>query len=264
MPRSACARCARPLARSRRSFVHPCVSWLARAPRRRHPLMLAATLPGRRLGLGALIAASVLGWLDHLSPPSAALDSYGYVSTADACAPRLLIEHEPLAAALPFPDGIAAATPLGYVPAGRVTDASACPLIRSDCRPSWRSRRRSAAPRALLGRADRRVLLLVATFAVLARVVWQSRRRRSLAAAMIAVESARLHLRDSADERCAGGSGVPRRDRGALAAIAPGRSSPACARAWRCSFVRRWRRRRPRSGASLLSSGGLSGLAIGR
>jgi hypothetical protein len=77
-----------------------------------------------RVALGAIITASVLGWTIFLSPTVGGVDSYGYVSTAERLRNGSLVQHEALAAAMPFPGGIAAATPLGYVSGGRVPDTS--------------------------------------------------------------------------------------------------------------------------------------------
>ena len=72
----------------------------------------------------SLIAAGVIGWLVHLSPTCGGADSYGYVSAAERLLDGELIVDEPLAAALPFPNGILAATPLGYTPTVRRANAS--------------------------------------------------------------------------------------------------------------------------------------------
>ncbi len=51
-------------------------------------------------------------------------DSYGYVSAAERIRDGTLIRHEPLAALLPYADGIGAATPLGYVRSPRVAESN--------------------------------------------------------------------------------------------------------------------------------------------
>jgi hypothetical protein len=91
----------------------------ARAPRR-----LASALPASRMICGALIVAGAVGWWHFLSATCGGADSYGYVSAADRILAGRLVESEPLATVLPFPDGLAAATPLGYVGSGRVANAS--------------------------------------------------------------------------------------------------------------------------------------------
>jgi hypothetical protein len=77
-----------------------------------------------RATLGGVIVAGVTGWVMFLSATIGGADSYGYVSAADRLLGGRLIAAEPLAALLPFADAITAATPLGYVPAGRVANAS--------------------------------------------------------------------------------------------------------------------------------------------
>ena len=107
------------------------------------PLSLAAVLIAARLWLQrgpsfatatfgtlariiptALVAAGILGWFVHLSPTCGGSDSYGYVSAAERLLDGELIADEPLAAVLPFPYAIVAATPLGYAPTGRRPNAS--------------------------------------------------------------------------------------------------------------------------------------------
>jgi hypothetical protein len=74
---------------------------------------------------GALLVAGVLGWTTYLSPYLGGADSYGYVSASKRLSAGALIQTEPLAAVLPYPEGTSAATPLGYVPAARVPNATA-------------------------------------------------------------------------------------------------------------------------------------------
>ena len=59
-----------------------------------------------------------------MSPYLGGADSYGYVSASERLRAGTLIQPEPLAAVLPYPDGIFPATPLGYVPAARQPGAS--------------------------------------------------------------------------------------------------------------------------------------------
>jgi hypothetical protein len=77
-----------------------------------------------RVMLGALIVAGVTGWLRFLSTTCGGADSYGYVSAAERLLAGDLVHEEPLASFLPFSEGIGAASPLGYVPAGRHPNAS--------------------------------------------------------------------------------------------------------------------------------------------
>jgi hypothetical protein len=77
-----------------------------------------------RVVAGALLVAGPLTWVVHLSPYAGGADSYGYVSAAGRIREGELVRREPLAAALPFANGIEAATPLGYVASARVPDAS--------------------------------------------------------------------------------------------------------------------------------------------
>jgi hypothetical protein len=68
-------------------------------------------------GLLALILAAGLAYSQFHVPVAGGLDSYGYVSAARMIASGRLHEPQPLAAVLPFADGLKAATPLGHVPA---------------------------------------------------------------------------------------------------------------------------------------------------
>jgi len=74
---------------------------------------------------GALLVAGVLGWTTYLSPYLGGADSYGYVSASERLSAGALVQTEPLAAILPYPEATSAATPLGYVPAARVPNATA-------------------------------------------------------------------------------------------------------------------------------------------
>lgn len=72
---------------------------------------------------GALLVAGVLGWTTYLSPYLGGADSYGYVSASERLRAGRLVQTEPLAAIVP-PEATSAATPLGYVPAPRVPNAT--------------------------------------------------------------------------------------------------------------------------------------------
>ncbi len=78
-----------------------------------------------RVGIGALIVGSALGWIANFSPTIGGADSYGYVSAAHRLLAGELIEREPLASILPFPNAISAVCPLGYVASPTVADACA-------------------------------------------------------------------------------------------------------------------------------------------
>jgi hypothetical protein len=77
-----------------------------------------------RVVAGACLVAGVLGWTACLSPYAGGADSYGYVSAAERIRDGTLIHHEPLAAILPYADGIGPATPLGYVRAPHVPESN--------------------------------------------------------------------------------------------------------------------------------------------
>jgi len=77
-----------------------------------------------RVVAGALLFAGIAGWFAHLSPYVGGSDSYGYVSASERIRQGALIQHEPLAPLLPYPNGIAPATPLGYVASPRVANAT--------------------------------------------------------------------------------------------------------------------------------------------
>ncbi len=96
-------------------------AWLLRGAELSHAGLSTAS----RVLLGAFVAAGVTGWMTFLSSTCGGADSYGYVSAADRLLSGTVVQAEPLATVLPFPDGIAAACPLGYVPAGRMVNASA-------------------------------------------------------------------------------------------------------------------------------------------
>jgi hypothetical protein len=140
-----------------------------------------------RLVLGALIAASCVGWMVNLSSVVGGADSYGYVSAADRVRAARLIQPEPLASVMPFPDGIFAATPLGYVPAGRMANASvpAYPLGLPLLMAAAQTVAGPTGPFAVAPIAA--VLLLVATV-VVAGSWYGSREVSLLAAAMIAID----------------------------------------------------------------------------
>jgi len=71
---------------------------------------------GRR-ALLAIVIAACAAYLQFHVRIAGGLDSYGYVSTARLIASGRLHEPQPLAEVLPFEHAIAAATPLGHVPA---------------------------------------------------------------------------------------------------------------------------------------------------
>ena len=79
---------------------------------------------GARVVAGALVTAGVLAWTTYVSPYLGGADSYGYVSASERLRAGTLIQPEPLASVLPYPDAIFPATPLGYVPAARQPGAS--------------------------------------------------------------------------------------------------------------------------------------------
>jgi 4-amino-4-deoxy-L-arabinose transferase-like glycosyltransferase len=72
---------------------------------------------------GALITAGTIGWISHLSMTCGGADSYGYVSASERLLAGTIVQNEPLAEILPA-NGIRAATPLGYVPSGRIPNTS--------------------------------------------------------------------------------------------------------------------------------------------
>jgi hypothetical protein len=77
-----------------------------------------------RVSAGTLLAAAVIGWNTYLSTTCGGADSYGYVSAGQRILAGRLIQPEPLAAVLPFPNGIDAASPLGYVASPTTLNAS--------------------------------------------------------------------------------------------------------------------------------------------
>ena len=66
-------------------------------------------------GFLALLLAAAATYGEHHVRACGGLDSYGYVSASRAIASGTLIEPQPLAALLPFPEGARAAAPLGWV-----------------------------------------------------------------------------------------------------------------------------------------------------
>jgi hypothetical protein len=70
---------------------------------------------------GALLCAAAGMVLRSLVTACGGLDSYGYVSAAHLLLSGRLVEHQPLAALMPFDGGIRGLTPLGYLP-GRAGD----------------------------------------------------------------------------------------------------------------------------------------------
>jgi hypothetical protein len=77
-----------------------------------------------RVIAGAVLVAGLIAWATHVSPFVGGADSYGYVSAAERMRQGELIQREPLAALLPYPNAIDAATPLGYIPTARAADSS--------------------------------------------------------------------------------------------------------------------------------------------
>jgi hypothetical protein len=96
-------------------------AWLARGPDRLSDTIAITA----RTALGAIATAGVLGWLTFLSSTCGGADSYGYVSASERLLALDLVQPEPLAKILPFPDPMGAATPLGYTPSVRVENATA-------------------------------------------------------------------------------------------------------------------------------------------
>ncbi len=96
-------------------------AWLARGPDRLSDTIAITA----RTALGAIATAGVLGWLTFLSTTCGGADSYGYVSASERLLALDLVQPEPLAKILPFPDPMGAATPLGYTPSVRVENATA-------------------------------------------------------------------------------------------------------------------------------------------
>jgi hypothetical protein len=138
-----------------------------------------------RIALGAVIVASGLGWIVNLSTTVGGADSYGYVSAAERLRAGRLIEPEPLAALMPFPDGIAAATPLGYVPAGRVSNATV-PAYPLGLPIVMAAARAIAGPNGPFGVAPLAAVILVAAAFVVARSWYDNAGIAALAAALTA------------------------------------------------------------------------------
>ncbi|MGQ0735672.1 MAG: hypothetical protein ACT4QD_18715, partial [Acidobacteriota bacterium] len=99
-------------------------AWLLRASPPGHARGAGLAVVSR-VALGSVVAAGLVGWLAFRSPTVGGSDSYGYVSAADRLLAGRLVQDEPLARILPFPNAITAAVPFGYVPASRVAHASA-------------------------------------------------------------------------------------------------------------------------------------------
>lgn len=106
-----------------RPFVAAALLFAVRVAYASRPRTTAALASLARTTCGALIVAGTVGWVSHLSTSCGGADSYGYVSAGERLLSGALIQEEPLAAVLPS-NGIRAATPLGYVPAARVPNAS--------------------------------------------------------------------------------------------------------------------------------------------
>ena len=77
-----------------------------------------------RIVAGACLLSGVMAWMTCLSPYVGGADSYGYVSAAERIRDGTLIHREPLAAILPYADGIGPATPLGYVRSPRIAESN--------------------------------------------------------------------------------------------------------------------------------------------
>ena len=87
------------------------------------PFATAALDALAKVTCGALITAGTIGWISYLSMTCGGADSYGYVSAGERLLAGAIVQNEPLAVILPA-NGIRAATPLGYVPSGRMPNAS--------------------------------------------------------------------------------------------------------------------------------------------
>jgi hypothetical protein len=89
------------------------------------PKRVTATVESlSRVVFGAVLCAGLLGWISFLSMTCGGADSYGYVSAAERLLAGTVVQDEPLARILPFPDAISAATPLGYTPSTQTPGAS--------------------------------------------------------------------------------------------------------------------------------------------
>ncbi len=97
------------------------VRWMAARGESRVGGLAEATA---RVVAGAMLVAGMLAWTTYLSPYVGGSDSYGYVSAAERIRAGALIQQEPLAALLPYPNSVAPATPLGYVASPRVANAT--------------------------------------------------------------------------------------------------------------------------------------------
>ena len=94
------------------------------AARHRATRVAAFSSAAARIVAAACLVSGVLAWATCLSPYVGGADSYGYVSAAERIRDGTLIHREPLAAVLPYADGIGAATPLGYVRSPRVAESN--------------------------------------------------------------------------------------------------------------------------------------------
>lgn len=89
----------------------------------RHPGLSALTRRVGPRGLAAVLAlGSVVTALSHASWTAGGADEYSYVSQADLWLQRKLTVPMPIATAVPWPDGLATFTPLGY---GRPAEGAA-------------------------------------------------------------------------------------------------------------------------------------------
>jgi len=106
-----------------RPFIAAAIVFAARIGVGGRPLATAALEALAKVTCGALITAGTIGWISYLSMTCGGADSYGYVSAGERLLAGAIVQNEPLAEILPA-NGVRAATPLGYVPAGRIPNAS--------------------------------------------------------------------------------------------------------------------------------------------
>ena len=106
-----------------RPLIAAAIVFAARIGLGGRPLATAALEALAKVTCGALITAGTIGWVSYLSMTCGGADSYGYVSAGERLLAGAIVQNEPLAEILPA-NGVRAATPLGYVPAGRIPNAS--------------------------------------------------------------------------------------------------------------------------------------------
>ena len=106
-----------------RPLIAAAIVFAARIGLGGRPLATAALEALAKVTCGALITAGTIGWISYLSMTCGGADSYGYVSAGERLLAGAIVQNEPLAEILPA-NGVRAATPLGYVPAGRIPNAS--------------------------------------------------------------------------------------------------------------------------------------------